>query len=637
MNITAKLRRADRLLQQDCADRALDILNPVWAHLTASAAEFPPCGVLFCAALDRLSAPAQQTYFSSAARQILPNHACPETGLFMALLPHCSTEQIQMLYTLLPEPPSIAQLQEAADRDMASDLPRRAAGIYRAAAALAQPYAPDLYSSLHVRLAAVLYLAGLRKEAADVYVEGGFPEEPADLPDSLRGCVPLLQTEALLAENKPEQALSQLQTTLQTMPGSILLQTGLAHALEAAGQWPQAAQQWEHLAENDPDHAALHLQNAGHALRSSHRFEEATLCYRRARSANASDSLCAELWIAEGLCEYALKNSDRELAAYQQALSLLGSDEPAACIRPLCYCADTEYRTGDIPAGSAHYARALHLAQREKQTHRAVQIQCEWADHIREYAKDFCTAIQYYTKAIRQYRRLLRTHPDACRSLAITYNSRGICCYHLKKYNGQISDTTAAITILRALEQSSDNLVQLSACLRNRGDSWEQLQKYPAAIEDYLESVTVYQQAIEKDPTLNATGELSELLLCCGRVSDRMERYDESIIYYGEILLMMDSRPELSVNEREYAALAALRRGSAYVQSRIHSFSNALSDYDSAIALTTHEPTLQYICLSAYRQQGDLYAAMNQYDRSAQCFAEAERIRNELVVSEAAT
>lgn len=635
MNLTPSvsrfLRRADTYLNSRRPGRALRPLTACWRSISGHDTLSPE----LCSRLTRLWAAIPDRklgrMFKKAASAFFPSDPGCVTRLAQLYLPVCTVpEVIRRLTRSLPgklEP--LASCFRQSGLDCASSGNYRGAECnYRAATLIAEAWNTTSLSPDRGCWAAALYAEDEYAAAAEVYEPCHKTRTDIPLPPCFAGFEKVLPAELLIAQEQYEPAreiLAQLFAEQPDFPG----RPSLARALEGCGQYREAAAYWSACGENATHSRRIFfLQRAGDAYRRGGVYDQAKSCYEQIRLlAQGQPVHIADAWIAQGLCDYAEGNSGDELACYHCALDALDIRDFVHQIRPLRYCAETEYRIRLFDQGAAHYAKALHYALGENDLRTAAQIESEWADSLREWARDLPAARQHYHNAIPLYHKALNHGDDVRSQLAMAFNGRGICAFHERNYKKQISDSTAAITILRQLQETPELLLQLSACLRNRGDSHDRLEKYEAARSDYMDAAQVYQKACAMSPILKDADELPELLLCCGRMCDRLDQYDASADYYTQVLDFLHRRTvPPSPSDSEYTALASLRRGYARMRNTNRNFTAALQDFRRAITVTKGctQPNMLRIGASAWRQCGELYAAMEQYRLSADAFAQAE-------------
>lgn len=634
MNTTQQLNHI--MQHSKSAYRAAKRLLRLWPSVLEDRASFSAYAQTLCDALAHCN-PFKCIRLLRSVRAVRNHSTAPCCDLFAAVLPYCTkADTIAMLSAMLQD--DIQQsLTDAllANGDRAVTEARFEDAYRSFFAALHTDVQADSDFIVWCCVAAAMQ-CGRYDTVADLFTKKALTTEPLDLPPALRGFEAAIRIEVLLAAQQAQEAAAQLQLLLSPEVSADSLdphlQPTFARTMAALGNLTEAAECWQTAAAHCPHCAVRYLQNAADLYRQARQFDRAIVCYQRIRTLPVcGNEACAESWVSEGLCQYVIGNSAEELVCYGQALLHLEKND-AACIRPLCFCADTEFRIGRADEANAHYHRALELTLLHKNLQRTAEIECEWADHIRECIHRPDLARPHYTNAIRIYRRLLHA-VDVRKALAMTYNGRSICCFNEKNYRGQISDTTAAISIFREMEQTPDVCIRLSTCLRNRGDSWDRLKKMRAAGNDYAEALAVYKQACEQDPSLQSTTELPELLLCCGRISEQLELYTEAGMYYGELLTLLEERPAPPSDETiELTALALIRRGHAFLCGNSRAFTRALADFDQAIALTNvpKQPALLRLHVAALRQRGEVLAAMEQVELAAQSFAEADRLQKAL-------
>lgn len=624
--------QATRALQTGQPDKAIQLLAPAFKRIRQQP-NFPEYASLFAQALVQ-----RPMLLSAAAQLALPDQEDSTLKLAAALLPYavdslpqlvvaqCGTEAITHFLSKLR-----AEAAQAMDQQKWSEAFDRSVS----AILLAETLQSGSAGRDRWIIIVCLWNMNRRDEAATQYRQTILNGEPAELPASLREYEPLLNAEDHLNCHQPDVAVEILNQAIgsASVDWAVRYREEKARALRQGDHLEEAAAEWESLAQFK-EIAENALQNAADTYRTLRQFDNSIRCLRALRALPDSDPAATQArlvssYTQEGLCEYALGNSEAELDCYAHALDLISPEKSTLFIRLQLYCADTEYRIGRTADGAMHYHNALALfAHNPSNPERIAQIECDWADHLREYAHDLPEAAVHYTHAITHYRKCMRNHTDVRRPLAAAYNGRGICHFYQKNYRGQISDATAAITLLCDLsDPNADELMHLSTFLRNRGDSYEQLKQYAAAGKDYQAALAVYQQAAKQDAELAKSSEQPELLLCCGRMSDHLAQYDQSCVWYGDALMLLENQ-EPTENNNEMAAIAALRRGDAFMRSETRAFSRALADFNQALAYTDALPApasnpLRSVIL---RQRGELYAAMGQYELATQDFSAADQL-----------
>ena len=592
-----------------CNEPALpSLLNRIWGQLSDR----------------RLSA-----RFCKTAAALFPSESDPVTALARLCLPHCThRDTITRLSRMMPQHFSSmsAGFHRSGSELAAAGNHKSAADLYRTAVWMDEAMQMRTSPS-RCCWAASLYANRQYAEAAEAFAPCSAEDARLPLPECYSGLAQILAAEVLIAQSNCEPALEILQrlsALSEDFPGF----PSVARALEGCDRHREAAAQWrigttsEHLSDR-----VFFLTRTGTALRNAGCHDEARACFAEIRHLAADDCRAvSNAWLNESLCAYAQNRPGEEIDCCLNALNIRDPRDTAHRIRPLRYCADAEYRMHHFDLGAKHYRQALDCARLLQDTRLAAKIETEWADNLREHEKDYDAATHHYSAAVALYRSILPQDGDVREPLAMALNGRGICAFHLRNYTGQIADGTVSIDILSRLQETPEILLQLSACLRNRADSLDRLNRHAAALDSYHRAADVYRKACATAPHLLDSEELPELLLCCGRMCDRMDCFDDSVDYYGQVLKLMDTRPTpLNGLDLEYTALAALRRGYAEMRCTRRNFSLGLQDFYRAITLSqdSGHANLLRICASAWRQCNELYLAMEQFNLARQAAQEA--------------
>ncbi len=567
--------------------------------------------------------------FRKAAAALFPSEASPLTALVRLCLPHCThRDTVTRLTRTMPQYlPPMASAFHRTGCDLAAVGDHKAAADHYRTAVWLDEAVQMRTSPSRCCWAAALYTHRQYAEAADAFAPCSGDDARLPLPACYSGLAQILSAELLIARSNCEPALEILQrlsALSEPFPGF----PSVARALEGCGRHREAAAQWRigTASENTADRMFF-LTRTGIALRNAGCHDEACACFAEIRQqADGDPLLISNAWLNESLCAYAQHHFGEEITCCLNALEVLDLRDTAHRVRPLRYCADAEYRLHRFDAGADHYRQALDCARLLHDTRLSAKIETEWADNLREHAQDHIAAAHHYTTAITLFRSILSQCSEVREPLAMALNGRGICAFHLRNYKGQIADGTVSIDMLSRLQETPEILLQLSACLRNRADSLDRLENHGAALDDYHRAAEVYRKACTSAPHLLDSEELPELLLCCGRMCDRMDRFDASVDYYGQVLKLLSTRPHpLAGLDLEYTALAALRRGYAEMRCTRRNFSLALQDFLRVIELAqdTGHANLLRIRASAWRQCGDLYIAMEQFDLAQRAFRQA--------------
>lgn len=624
-----RLRRADALLSSRHPHRAL---KPLAACLRTATAPLSPA---LAGRLDQLWTRTLPRKLGGRFRQLaaaaFPSDSRPVYRLAELYLPACKDpDLLRRLVRCLPDTlsPLPDEFHAAALSLAVSGSHGQAVPLFRAAALLEEGLAIVDLSPFRICWAAALYASDQYAAAAQVYASFRTHQPPFSLPDCYAALSPVLPAEWMISQEKYDPA-REILVQLAQLP-NFAGRPSLARALDGCEQYREAAQQWLCCSEGvSLPRQLFFLQRAGEALHRAKAWDEAVACFEKIRTlAPEYPVQLADAWVTEGLCRHDQEHLGEALSCFRAALDALPLRDFAHQVRPLRCCAETSYSLRQPEQGDACFAKARDCALGEADLSTAAQIESDWGDHLREYCRDYAGARQHYTEAIRLFRKLPETDNDVRESLAMAFNGRSICAYHEQNYKGQIADSTAAISLLRQTPSSPAVLLRLSACLRNRGDSLDRLEKYDTACQDYQEAANVYRQAFSGLDAPDHSAELAELLLCCGRMCDRTDDYDRSAEYYSQVLTLLQKTPGTTEVDRtvEYLALAYLRRGFARMRNRTRSFTDALRDFTRAIDLTrngTH-PNMLRILTSSWRQCGELYAAMEQYPLSVAAVARAD-------------
>ena len=614
MNHSRLLKKAEKYIERHRPLRALRLLSD---PALSREPELPVLLNRIWALLPDRQLPLR---FCRTAADLFPSESSPLTALVRLCLLHCTQRNtVVRLTRTMPQQlrPLAAVLHREGSNLAAAGDHNGAADHYRTAVWL------DEAMQMHVSpsrccWAAALYANRQYADAADAFAPCSSSDARLPLPECYSGLAQILAAEVLIAQSNCDPALEILQRLAalsDPFPGF----PSMARALEGCGRHLEAAGQWrigtvsEHIADR-----IFFLTRTGTALRNAGHHDEARICFAEIRQQAGDNALAiSNAWLNESLCAYAQQRFGEEISCCLNALDVLDLRDTAHRIRPLRYCADAEYRLHRFDAGADHYRQALDCARLLHDSRLIAKIETEWADNLREHAQDHSAADRHYTTAIALYRSILPQCGEVREPLAMALNGRGICAFHLRDYKGQISDSTVSIDILSRLQETPEILLQLSACLRNRADSLDRLEKHRAALDDYHRAAEVYRKAAASAPHLLDSEELPELLLCCGRMCDRMDRFDDSTDYYGQVLKLLSGRPApLTGLDLEYTALAALRRGYAEMRCARRNFSLALQDFLQTIRLSqdTDHANLLRICSSAWRQCRELYIIMEQFD-----------------------
>ncbi|MBQ9081948.1 MAG: tetratricopeptide repeat protein [Clostridia bacterium] len=592
--------------------------------LTACSAPFPDQWThLLNAVLARLPDRRLAAAFQKAAAVRFPADVSPVSALARLCLPHSDPDTVRRLARSMPQQlaPLAGGFHRSGNECASAGLHEEAVRQYRTATGLDEALQMT-HSPSRCCWAAALYATHRYHDAADAFSPCTGTDVRRPLPECYNGLAQVLSAEVLIAESNHEPALEILQRLADVsspFPGN----PSLARALEGCSRPADAAQRWRTCAESAPPADRIFfLTRAGIALRNAGKHDEARALFAEIRQlSDGNPAAIADAWLNESLCAYAQHRFGEEITCCMNALEVLDLRDTAHRIRPLRYCADAEYRLHRFDAGAAHYRQALDCARLLGDARLSAKIETEWADNLREHADDHTAASQHYTTAIAAFRRLLPHISEVREPLAMAFNGRGICAFHLRNYKAQIADSTSAVDMLSRMQESPEILLQLSACLRNRADSLDRLGRCSAALSDYRRSADIYRKAGAAAPHLLDAEELPELLLCCGRMCDRMDRYDDAVRYYAEVLEILRKHPApLNGLDLEYTVLAALRRGYAEMRSTRRNFSLAMQDFRYVLTHTetTEHPNLLRIRASAFRQTGELYAVMEQYPLSRQ-------------------
>ncbi len=623
------LSKAESHIARNHPLRALGALN-------ACTAPFPDQWTrLLNTALTRLPDRRLAAQFQKAAAARFPSDPSPVAALARLCLPHSDRDTVQRLTRRMPRQlaPLAAVFHRSGNERAAAGLHEVAAHYYRTAVWLDESLQMT-HSPSRCCWAAALYAAHHYAEAADAFAPCTAADRRLPLPQCYDGLAQVLPAEVLMTESNFEPALNILQRLAEVstpFPGT----PSLARALEGCGRPANAVPHWQSCADACPPSDRLFfLTRTGIALRNAGKHEEARALFAEIRALADNDAAAvSDAWLNESLCAYAQHRFGEEITCCLNALEVLDLRDTAHRVRPLRYCADAEYRLHRFDAGADHYRQALDCARLMGDDRLSAKIETEWADNLREHAEDHTAASQHYTTAIAAFRRILPHNTAVRESLAMALNGRGICAFHLRNYKAQIADSTAASDILSRIQATPEILLQLSACLRNRADSLDRTGRFHLALADYRQSADVYRKAGAAAPHLLNAEELPELLLCCGRMCDRMDRYDDAVGYYAEVLDLLQKRPTpLSGLDLEYTVLALLRRGYAEMRSTRRNFSLAMQDFHDVLTQTENadRSNLLRIRASAFRQAGDLYAVMEQHTHAAQAFRSAAETEHHL-------
>lgn len=574
-------------------------------------------------------------WFHKTAATLFPAEVSPDDALARLCLPRCT--DVSVLSRLVRSIPRLQSLSADFHRtagELATAGSHAAAADHYRTAVWIDEALPACISPSRCCWAAALYTIHRYTESADAFAPCADSSLRQPLPPCYSGLAQILSAEQLIARSNCEPALEILRRLSEIsapFPGV----PSMARALEGCGQHREAAEQWRIAADAaDAPARIFFLRQCGISLRNGGFHDEACACFADIRQQAGSDPLSvSDAWLNESLCAFARHRYGEEITCCLNALDALDVRDAAHRIRPLRYYADAEYRLHRFESGADHYRQALDCARLSGDVRMIAKIETEWADNLREHAQDYDAAIRHYSASVRIYRSVLPPHSDLKGELAMALNGRGICAFHLRNYKNQIADCAAAIGILSQQPETPETLLQLSACLRNRADSLDRLERFAPALADYRRSAEVYRSACAAAPHLLDASELPELLLCCGRMCDRMDRYDDAVPYYSQVLSHLSDRPApLTGLNLEYTALAALRRGYAGLRCTRRNFSLALQDFLRVIDLTqdTDHTNLLRIRASAWRQCGELYSAMEQYELAQDAFRSAASAETQL-------